>query len=69
MGEEDAICLRNYTKNVKCKSLYGELLVMTIQDFFQRVKPNNDSWNKIVENSSIKQKFQQAIIKKKIIDN
>lgn len=34
MGEEDAIRLVNYTKNVKCKSQQGELLVMTIQDFF-----------------------------------
>lgn len=66
MGEEDAICLRNFSKNVTCKSHEGELLVMTIQDFFQRVKPNDESWAKICQNSAIKQGYLHTTVQKKL---
>jgi len=55
IGEEDAIQMRNHTKTVKCKSFNGELLVMSLQDFYQRVKAvSEDSWKKICENSEFK---------------
>lgn len=66
IGEEDAIKLRKYSKTVTCKTQEGELLVMNIQDFYQRVKPNEESWAKICENSVIKQDYLQKTFKNKL---
>ena len=57
MGEEDAIKMMNYTKTVKCKSQTGELLSMTTQEFFMRIKSNEESWKYICETSEFKKKF------------
>jgi hypothetical protein len=52
MGEEDAVLLRNYTKNVTCESSTGELFVITIQDFHQRVKPYASTWNQVLRDTN-----------------
>ena len=45
IGDEDAIGARDHTTSVKCKSTTGELLEMTIQNFYQRIKgTSDDSW-------------------------
>jgi len=64
MGEEDALHYPLHSKTVKCKSFKGELLEMTIQDFYQRVKAvSEDSWRQICENSAFKIKQQKLSTK------
>mmetsp|Transcript_34688 Transcript_34688/g.53175 ORF Transcript_34688/g.53175 Transcript_34688/m.53175 type:complete len:408 (-) Transcript_34688:1254-2477(-) len=54
-GEEDAIHSTKHSKTVKCKSFKGELLEMTIADFYHRVKTvSEESWKQICENSAFK---------------
>lgn len=59
IGEEDAVSMRNFTTTVKCVSMQGELLAIKLSDFYQRVRPNEDTWNYI--KSSSKQKEQTVI--------
>jgi hypothetical protein len=45
----------NHTKTFKCKSLYGTLLEMPVEDFYQRIKRDHeDTWNMIMEINSKK---------------
>ena len=52
MGVEDASIMQNYSKSLKCRSQKGVLLVMSVQDFQQRVKTNEETW-KIIKSRAI----------------
>eukprot|EP00347_Sterkiella_histriomuscorum_P003283 403364882 len=56
IGEEDAINQRDYTCTVKCNSLNGTLLAIKIQDFYQRIKTNQDTWKQI-QNKGTQKEF------------
>jgi len=47
LGEEDAVKMRDYSSTVKCYSEKGILLAMKIQDFYQKIKANGDTWSLI----------------------
>ncbi|CDW90548.1 UNKNOWN [Stylonychia lemnae] len=47
LGEEDAVKMVDYTTTVKCYSENGVLLVMKVQDFYQKIKGSTDTWQLI----------------------
>lgn len=54
-GEEDAVVSRLHTTSVRCISMEGELLCISLQDFNQRVKTNDESWQNIKRSAKQKE--------------
>lgn len=54
IGEEDASQERGYTSTCKCLSQNGVLLAIKTNDFFFRVKTNEDTWKYIEKSAKFK---------------
>ena len=57
MADEDAVALQPYSKTTRVNSQTAEVLSMTVTDFIQRVRHNEETWNFIQARSQIKFKF------------
>lgn len=57
MGDEDAVALQGYSKTTKCLSRQAEVLAMSVTDFLQRVRHNEETWNFVQSRAQEKFKF------------
>ena len=56
MGDEDTVSMSMHSKTTQCVSQDGgECLVITLTDFLQRVKFNEETWSLIKETAEKKQ--------------
>ena len=55
-GEEDVLSHRNYTTTVKCVSNSGDVFCIKNDEFFRKLKTNQQSWKIIVLMAMAKEK-------------
>jgi hypothetical protein len=47
-GEDDVIFERNYTTSIICRSNLGQVFAIKVQEFFRKLKANDECWKIIV---------------------